>query len=196
MEMKLEKVVRYRVSLTGSVPTTAASLMGLALFLRAVYYFGTDHLAGVGIGAAIFEIALPMLLWGCFAFLLRGIGLEQPEVYGMLAAVYCILLMILSFSSGNIFRCILAVLWYTAAAAAILGTTFGYISNEYIPMLAFGVPILYRILMFDLWDYLIPLKLVEFLPEASVLCGLAGIFYFSKCLKGEPVPKHPDKNAV
>ena len=188
-KLGLERVVRFRIYIDGKGAVTAAALMGAALFCRILYYFGFGYFADCGAFSLITGLILPVLFFGASAVLLKGVRLTNVRVYGILAAVYCGLMILWSFDPGRIFYSLLAIVWYLAAMAAVIGTAEGYVSNRLVMQLAFLLPVLYRFFLFDLADYVTKLKLVEFLTELSNLCGLLAWSSFARCLMPERIRK-------
>lgn len=184
-KLGLNRVVRFRMYFDGSGADAAAAMMGAAFFLRAVYYFGFPNLDGIGAGEVLFNLILPGLLCGAFAVLLKGFRFETVGIYGILCAVYCILMIIWTFNSRQVLHLTLAIVWYLATAVVVMGTVEGYITNRIIMQLAFLLPVFYRFFFFDLGDYVLTLRIVDFLPEASALCGLIALSSFARCLVPE-----------
>lgn len=181
-KLGLNRVVRFRMYFDGKGAATAAVMMGIAFFLRVVYYFGFPNLDGCGAGELIINLILPLLLCGSFAVLLKGFRARMVQVYGILSAIYCVLMMVWTFDSQHIFHFILSVIWYLAAIVIVAGTVQGYISNRLMIQLAFVIPVIFRFFFYDLGEYVQTLRIVDFLPEASALCGLIALSGFAQCL--------------
>lgn len=184
-KLGLDRVVRFRIYFDGKGAGSAAVLMGAALFLRILYYMGFGKFADCGAGTLILDLILPVLFFGGVAVLLKGVRLGIVRVYGILAGVYCVLMILWSFDVHRIGYSVLAIVWYLAVLAAIFGTVEGYISNRLVLQMAFLLPALYRFFLFDLAGYITHLKIVDFMPEASNLCGLLGWSCFARCLMPE-----------
>lgn len=190
MKLDFKVLVHYHIQFNHKniVPTSA--LAGASFFFLCVHYFGLTNLAQCGIGEIILQMILPMLTMVGFVVLLRGIRYGVTPVYGMIGAAYCLLLVIQAFSYGNIFGAIIAMLWYILTAAVCVFTTFGYISSGIYMLIAFLVPVLFRLVFVDIYQYLIRRNFSGFFTEAAMLCGLTAFGLLSLCLKAVPVKTH------
>lgn len=189
-QLGLNQMVRFRVYFEGKGASSAAVMLGAAVFLRIVYYFGFGYFSEAGASGLILNVILPVLLCGGAAVLLKGLRFGMLRVYGILASIYSILMMVWTFDPESIFHFVLAVVWYLVTIAVVWATVEGYLANRVVMQLAFLLPVLYRFFFFDLGTYITAFKLVEFLPEASNLCGLLAWSSFSRCLMPERVQNH------
>ena len=152
----------------------AAALMGGAFFLRAVYYFGVQGLSD-SLGTLLLMMAFPMILEAAFVIVFRGVRLNAPGLCGILAALYCVLLLIQSFFYGDFLRTMLGIVAYPVCGIALLALIFGLLRSRGLVVTVFAVVVAVRLLMFDLGAYILKLRLAEFLPEAAALCGLLSL---------------------
>ena len=186
-QLGLDRTVRFRMYFDGKGAAAASVMMGSALFLRIAYYLGFGYFDGCGLFRLIFDLILPVLLCGTVAVLIKGFRIGMLRVYGILAAVFCVLMIICTLDAQSIIRSALAVLWYTVTIGIVAATLEGYIGSRIVMQLAFLLPVLYRFFVFDLGDYVLTLELADFLPEASNLCGLIGWSSFARCLMPEQI---------
>lgn len=180
--MVLKKTHDYRMDFEGRPHFAAAALMGGAFFLRTVYYFGFTRPETVGAWNLIMFLILPILIEAAFMVLLRGVRLNAPGVYGILGAVYCLLLILQSFQSGSVLRIVLSVIGYLICAAALLSATGGLLSRGMTVVVLF-LTVTVRFLVFDLTGYIFSLRVVAFIQEAGTLCGLMSLCCLSSGLK-------------
>lgn len=177
-----KRTVRFRMYFDGKGAAAAAVMMGAAFFLRVVYYFGFPNLSGCGAFALVFDLILPLLLCAAFAVMLKGFRCNQPWLYGILSMLYCVLMIVWTFRLGHTLHSVLALVWYLIAIAVLVGMLEGYIGNRVILQLVFLISVFCRLIFFDLEEYIFSLRLVDFLPEASALCGLIALSSFARCL--------------
>lgn len=172
--MVLKKTHKYRMDFEGRPHFATAALMGGAFFLRAVYYFGFTRPEEAGAWNLLIFLILPMLLEAAFMVLLRGVKLNAPGVYGIMGAVYCLLLLLQSFQSGSIFRVLLAVLAYLICAVAFLAVMAGMLSKG-VAVTALFATLGVRFLCFDLVGYIFSFRIIGFIREAAALCGILSL---------------------
>ena len=96
--MEFKQYLRYQIDFNGKWAQPAALLMGLAFFLRLVYYLCLVSLHDCGFGEILFSMLLPLLLTCGYIVLLRVVKLNAPGIYGMIGAALCLLLWLLSLS--------------------------------------------------------------------------------------------------
>ncbi len=168
------QIKHYRMEMEGRCAITAASLMGLALFLRVFYYFGLVGVNNVGALWLIMGLILPLALEIGFVVLLKGIRLNAPGLYGIIGAAYCLLLLIQSFQYGSVVRIVLGILAYLICGGLVFVVSGGWLSKE-IGVTALFATAAIRFFVFCLGKYIFSLSLVAFLPEAAALCGICAL---------------------
>jgi hypothetical protein len=169
-----KQTYRYRMDFDSKQHTAAAAFMGGAFFLRITYYFGFTRPESVGAWNLIIFLILPILLEVAYVVMIRAIKMDIPNIYGIMGSVYCLLLLLQCFQSGNVLQIILGCVAYLACAAALLGTGMGMLSKSMTVMvliLVFAV----RFLFFDIGGYLLSLRVIGFIREAAALCGILGL---------------------
>ena len=169
--MKLKQYTRYQMDFTSKWTQVCGGLMGFSFFLRLIYYFGLTNIYDIG----FVEILTTMLLGTalCLAYLitLSVMRLNAPGVYGVLGAVHCFLLILGTFSSGDVGRILLAVFWYALAAGVLLLTVGGYLPGKMLASLMFAIPILVRFFAYDLGH----VNLLQWVRELGILFALIGL---------------------
>jgi uncharacterized MnhB-related membrane protein len=186
--MVWKKTHDYRMDFESRQHFAAPALMGVAFFLRAVYYFGFTRPETVGAWNLIIFLILPMLLEAAFMVLMRGMRYNAPGMYGILGAVYCLLLMLQSFQTGSVVRIILSVIAYLVCGAALVVVTGGLLSRG-VAVTALFVTLAVRFLFFDLSGYVFSFRIVGFIREAAALCGILGLGLLSLGLKEKTTKK-------
>lgn len=179
--MEKNRTLQVRLDLDGSSAQITASLMGIAFFLRIAYYLGFTRPEALGVGNLLVFLILPMLLEGGLMVLLRGVRLNAPGLYGILGAVYCVLLIIQSFQYGSVLRTVLAVAAYLLCGGSTLCAVKGLLNKSLAAVLCFLTAVV-RVVAFDL-GYLFALRIVSLLPEAAAVSGLLALGFLSMGLK-------------
>lgn len=167
------KICRYHVDMEGKWVWGCASLMGLAFFLRMVYYFGFTRTETLRFSTLMLMLILPLVLEAVFMIALRGLRLDAPGLYGILAATYCVLLILQGLQYASLIRMILAIIAYLVCGGIFLAVTTGLLSREIAVTLFFltaGVRFL-----FVLKPYILSGRLIAFLPEAAGLCAVVAL---------------------
>lgn len=169
------KTHKYRMDCDGKHHLGATALMGGAFFLRAAYYFGFTRPETVGVWNLIVFLILPMLLEAAFMVMIRGVKLNLPGVYGIMGAVYCLLLILQSFQLGSVLRMILAIIGYLICGAALVGVGWGLLSKS-LGVTVLLVVLVVRFFAFDL-SYILNLRVIGFIREAAGLCGILAMVF-------------------
>ncbi len=128
--MKLKQYIRYQIDFRSKWMPCAAILMGLSFFLRVVYYFCFVNIVDCSAGILILHVILPLLLCAVYLVFIRIIRLNSPGIFAILGTVFCLMFIIWSFSSGNIFRILLSVVFYLLCSVVLLGTAGGYLPEK------------------------------------------------------------------
>lgn len=172
----MKRIATYKVNMESTWITASAMLMGLAFFVRAVYFLA---MGGTDAGAAnvVFLMVLPMILEAGWFVLLKGVKLNAAGIYGILAMVTCVLLAVQNFFGGNVLQMVLGVIAYLLVSGLMFLVVGGYFPYKYFCLAALGVILLVRFLGFDL-GYLRSGNWQGFLVELPALCNLAALALF------------------
>lgn len=177
--MQLRKYTQFHVDFSSKWTSACTVLMGLAFFLRIVYYFGLMSLRDVGIIELLTSAILGIALCGGAVVCLNIMRLNAPGLYGLMGAAQCLFVVILSFTTGSVSRIILSVIWYSMTAVVYLATVGGYLPGRLLAALMFAVSIFVRLFFFDLGH----IGIIRWVQELAVLSTLAGFECFSMGLK-------------
>lgn len=177
--MKLKQYVQFDVDLKGRWLEAAAAMMGVSVFMRLLYYFAVTNLRDTGAVELIFSMAFGLLIAASFIVCAVCLRLNAPGLYGIIGAAACLAHIILGFSSGDVLRIILTVLWYLFAAVVLLATTGGYLPGRLLAAIVFGIGLLVRVLFYDFGT----LGLVDWVREIPILCVIAAFGCLAMGLK-------------
>ena len=170
---------RVSMDVGGKWAKASASLMAVSLFLRAVYYLGIKNVADIGFLGAIFCAIVPLILSSMYVVLLYGVHRNAPGTYGLIAAAFCVLLIIWSFYTGSFIRIILSLAWYAIVAGVVIFSTGGKMQNKSLFVAVFVIPIVVRFFIFDIGR----LGIFDSVAEGSVLFLLASFACLPMTLK-------------
>lgn len=176
--MASRRTKRVEMDLGGKWMRRSVLLIAASLFLLAVYYFGLKNMADLGFGKAVFSGILPLLLWAAYIVVTQFLRWNAPGLYGLMAALYCILLILGSLFSGSFIRIVLSLVWYGAAACIVLLTTGGSLQSRKLCVAMFGIAIPVRI-VFGIFSH----SLFDWVAEFAVLLGLAAMVCIPMTLK-------------
>lgn len=177
--MQSQQRNRTSMMIGGKWAKASALLMAASLFLRAVFYFGFTNFADISFLEVVFSALFPLILSSAYVVLLYGLHRNAPGTYGLIAAAFCLLLIIWSFFTGSFIRIILAAAWYGIAAGVVLFSAGGTLQNKSLCVAVFAIPIAVRFFVFDLGR----LGIFESVGEASVLFLLASLACLPMTLK-------------
>lgn len=176
--MQLKQYTRFQVDFESKWITAFGALTGLSFFLRIVYYFGLMSLRDVSIIELLTSALMGIILCG-IVVCMNCLHMNAPGLYGLIGAAQCLLLIILSFTTGSPLRIILAIIWYALTALVLLATVGGYLPGRLLAALMFALPGVVRLLFFDLGK----LGIIKWFRELGVLSILAAFVCFAMGLK-------------
>jgi hypothetical protein len=168
------KLYRNQMDCDGKGHVFFTALMGAAFFLRMAYHFGFTRPEEAGAWSLIVFLILPALLEIGYMVMVRGMKLDMLKVYGIMGAVCCLLLMLQAFTAGGVLRIILAIPAYLLCGAAVFGVCWGYLHKS-LGITVLAVVAGLRFFVFDVMDYILPLRIIPFIREAAGICVLAAM---------------------
>ena len=178
MEQKLSKTTPCSLELEGKWSHRAAAWMGLAFFLRMVYYFGLKNLSDVPGGEVFLSVVLPLVISVAFILVLKLPKLPMLNYPITVASLSLAVAVNYFFAERMNFGGVLSGLLILLVAGMILAAVLGYIPERkwllWAAMAALGL----RVLFVDLFGYILPLTkidLVAYVPMASNLFGAAAV---------------------
>ncbi len=177
--MKLKCYDRYQIDFKSKWATRCAATMGVSLFVRVVYFFGLMNFTQCDLAHIIFDMVLAMGL--CIVFLVPFSASRRnaPGLYAILACCFLTLLIVTTFSSGDVLRIILGILGYLIAGVVLLGTVAGYLPNRLLASFLLLLLLTVRFFCYDLGS----LGLFQWVLEASWLLLLLSLFCLTRTLK-------------
>ena len=147
--MQLKKYTRFHVDFQSNWTAAFGVLMGVAFFLRIIYYFGLMSLRDVGLIELLTSALTGICLSGGAVFFISVLKRNAPGLYGMMGAVQCLLVFIVVCTTGNTGRIILALVWYALTALILILTVGGYLPGRLLSGVMFFVPVFVRFFFFD-----------------------------------------------
>lgn len=178
MEQKLSKTTPCSLELEGKWSHRAAAWMGLAFFLRMVYYFGFKNLTDIPGGEVFLSVVLPLVISVAFILVLKLPKLPMLNYPITVASLSLAVAVNYFFAERMNFGGVLSGLLILLVAGMILAAVLGYIPERkwllWAAMAALGL----RVLFVDLFGYILPLTkidLVAYVPMVSNLFGTAAV---------------------
>ena len=169
---------RYLINFESKWIQGCSILMGLGFFSCLLYYFAIASLRDVGAVELIFALLMGIVLCGGFVVCITCLRLNAPGLYGIIGAVECLCILFLAFTTGDVVRILLSVVWYIPAAFVLLRTVGGYLPGRLLAAVMFFVPVVVRVLFFDLGS----IDILAWVRELFVLCTLSGTACFAMSL--------------
>lgn len=179
MAVKLKQYTRYQIDFGGKWILPAAICMGLSFFLRVVYYFGLTNIFSYNTGTIILQIILPLFLCAGYIVLLRAVKLNAPGVFAIIGAAFCLMILIWNFSTGDILRILLSVVFYLFSGLVLLATAGGYLPGRFLSSAVFLVLLIFRFMLYRPSGT----QIGQMVLEISILCIPASLFCLTRCLK-------------
>lgn len=186
--MKLKQYTRYQMDFGGKWILPGAICMGLSFLLRVVYYFGLSNIFTYNLSTIILQIILPLVLCAGYIVLLRAVKLNAPGIFAILGAAFCLIVMIWNFSTGDVLRILLSIVFYLFSGLVLLATAGGYLPGRLLSSGLFLTLFVFRYLL-----YAPPVKHTgRFILELSVLSILASLFCLTRCFKEVKIRTNTD----
>ncbi len=176
--MKLTRIAFYRMNPEHKGITASAAFMGLAFFLRALYFFAWEPIDQVGIVALIFQLGLPLVLEAGWFILLRGVRLNMPFVYGLLGAVVVLSILAQTIVGGSLLAIILALVTCLTSGLGFLAVNLGYVNSRFVAVIPLLLLIILRLIFGGL-----PQPLLEMAVLANTVSLLSYIATLSNTQK-------------
>ena len=183
MELNVSKYMTCRLAAKGRRGESAAAWMGLSFFLRMVYYFGLKNLNDVPVFEIIFSVVLPLAISVAFILMLKLQKLTHPVAAGGLAVAFAVNYFLAE--QMNVWGVLSGIL-VLGVAGLILAAVLGYVPERKWLLLAGSAAIGFRVVLVDLFGYILPLsqwKLVAYIPRASNLFGVLAIACLGAALR-------------
>ena len=188
MELKLSKTTPCSLEPEGKWSHRAAAWMGLAFFLRMVYYFGFKNLTDIPGGEVFLSVVLPLIISVAFILVLKLPKLPMLNYPITVASLSLAVAVNYFFMERMNFGGVLSGLLILAVAGGILAAVLGYIPEQKWLLWAAMAALIFRVLFVDLFGYILPLTqidLIAYVPMASNLFGAAAVCCLSAALEFE-----------
>ena len=162
----------------------AVVLMGLCAALRVLYYWGRPT------PPIEFWICYVNVLAACvlFGIAVLAFGQRLPQLICLPVAMGVVFFAVKAFWFESWLQTVLCLILYTGVLVLFCLTLFGVIPTKRLLYPLFGLPFLYHIFVEDMQIYILadpPVPFHEWLPELSVLCIMAALFFLSIGMKKE-----------
>lgn len=157
-------------------------LMLAAAGIRVIYFWG-ESLTPVYFWIHYVNVIAACLL---FAVAVLIFGETFPQLTALSVLMGVVFFMVKAFTFETRIHTILCLILYTAVLVLYSLTVFGIIRTKYVLYPLFGLPFLYHVIAEDsqyyyLADPMPPFR--EWLPEISVLCIMASLFFIAVAMK-------------
>ena len=174
----MKQLARYQVLFDSKAIRASSALMGVAIFLQAVYFFVFHAPQEISGGDWTVFLIIPMVLELGWIIMLHNVKYNAAGVFGILGAVICILLLVQACFTGGAFRIVMAVLAYLISGGLFILITGGFVPYKYFGTFCLLIVLVLRFLLFDIGRYLTAGDWSGFLLELAGLCILGGLATF------------------
>ena len=169
--MVLRRYCRFCVDFESKWIQLSGALVGLSFFLRIVYYFALMSLRDVSLVELIISTVFGILLCIAYVVCLNCLHRNAPGLYGIIGTAQCIMMIVISFTTADPVRIVLAIVWYALTALVMLATVGGYLPGRLLSALMFGVAIVVRVFFYGIGQ----LGIRRGVQEIAVICVLGGM---------------------
>ena len=187
--MNVTKRVRCFFRLNSAWAQCSAVCMGLAIFIRAVYYFGIMNFNDLTGPVLTVHVILPVVLSAVYLIMLRGLRLNSTFLMGLVACAYAVSYLFITDGTGT---AVIGALLLIATAALLIVTGMGMIPTRLPLLLAALATLLYRVIVID-WMHWIQapggFRFLDYLPELSNFFGLFAILVMCPSVRIVPVQR-------
>jgi hypothetical protein len=163
----------------------SVALMLAAALVRGVYFWGKT-LTPVYLWIHCVTVLVSCLF---FVFAVLVFGEKRPELTAVSVLLGVFFFMVKAFTFETVLHTVLCLILYTAVLVLYSLTVFGVIRTKYLLYPLFGLPFLYHVIVEDSQLYYLadPMPpFTEWLPEISVLCIMASLFFIAVAMKKNP----------
>lgn len=176
--------IRYSVSGRNFFARLSAVLMGLSILLRLLAYWGFWNNRDADF--IYTQIALPVLSCLLFIAIVLLLGQRFFSLTAVPVLMGVVFFIIKSMGFESWLHTVLCIALYILVAAIYTATVFGFIRTKWLLVPLFGLPLLYHIFIEDRNTLLAnenAMTIGEWLPEFSVLCIMAALFFITFAMK-------------
>lgn len=182
--MKLERMVHFRIDFRKPWAQYSAALMGVFIFLRAVYFFACLDMTDVMAGYLWLHLIIPLVIAIAYIVLLHGLHFNEPVVYGVVGAAVCVLMIIYNVQCGTPLWGVFAVIWYIVSVIVLLATVLGFLPNRLYLLIAFVVAVIFQYFSGGIMGYFLDLQIGLLSREGSNLFAVAAFACLAPALVG------------
>lgn len=172
----MKQLARYTINFESKWIRFCAGFMGFAIFFEALNFFVLNKPQDANAVNLIFFLILPVVLELTWIILLHNVKWNAAGIYGILATLACVILIIQVFLCGNTIQIILGIVAYLLGSALILMITGGFFPYKYFGIAWFALIFLVRFLCFD--RNVLSDDWTAFIARVAGLCMIAAISLF------------------
>lgn len=175
------KKLRTHIDLDSRWVHWSVALMGLAMFLRAVYYFVFVNLNDLDPAALLLQVVLPMAEAAALILLVKGFRINSPVLISVLMAVFTVNYFLIADT-----REIVAGIFLACTVVLFAAASFGMMKYRF-PVIIFAlIAVCFRVIGVDWMCYIQPIAgfdLIGYVPVASNLFGYLAIGFLCPALR-------------
>lgn len=179
----MKRLTKFVFNPEGKWATRSGVLMGIAIFIQALDFFCLRDLSSVKAFQLTVALVLPLALEAGWCFCIRVLRLNRAEVFGLVGAACCLLMLLQTFFYGSIGLMILFILLFLIAGAGMVLISFGFISRRALGCLVILAVALVRILTVVFHRILGGTNWMGYLSDLPSVCLLLALCCFFGDLK-------------
>lgn len=160
--------------------TASGVMMGIALFVHALYYFALTPLASLTTVQLVLQLSLPLAMQVVWIVLLQGIRIKRAIWFGYLGMGICLVLICHGFLSGGILAILLTTFLYLIAGAVLFFVVGGFFPHRRIGFVVLAAVVCLRVVFLGMLAHLFRGQWMCLLQEIPAVCMSAAVW----CLLG------------
>lgn len=173
---------RYFINRKNPLALISVALMLISSVIRIVYYTSRPMTPQIFWIYLVNTVAAAVVFFVAVVFF----GRKLPQLTALPVAMGVAFFAYKALGFPSIVHTVLCLLLYAGVLALYALTVFGVIRTKYLLYPLFGLPFLYHLFVEDTQKYFFaepPVPVFEWLPEISVLCIMASLFFISVSLE-------------
>ena len=179
----MKRLMKFEFNPEGKWATLSGVLMGIAIFAQALDFFCLRDLTSVKVLQLIVALILPLALEAAWCFCIRVLRLKMAEVFSVLGAVCCLLMLMQTFFYGSTGLMILSIFLLLIAGAGMVLIPFGFIPRLFLGGLVLLVVAIIYIMMVIFHRILGGMDWMGCLSDLPAVCTLLALTCFFGDLK-------------
>lgn len=137
--LKMGRQEQFKVDFSGKYVASSCTLVGVALFLRVVYFSLIKPISACSDWMLTVAFWLPLLVEIAWILLMRVMKPRTIDFYGLFAAILCVIMIFQCYYFGSILLALLLTLFYLLSGVLLLAVCSGWLPYRRLAVMALCV---------------------------------------------------------